>query len=111
MPWNQPLILHRPAGNGTWHVRVVRDGRYAITLRERPAVAQFTLLATEAQLRIGDREKLTQVIPADSTAARFEVDLKQGITEIQTWLNEPDGKTRGAYFIEIEWLAPLKEKP
>lgn len=104
LPWNQPMVSSRNVGNGTWHVRVVRAGRYAITLRERPAVANFTLRATEAQLRIGGREPLTREIPPGSNSIRFELDLTAGPTEIQSWLIEPEGKTRGAYFCEVEWL-------
>jgi arylsulfatase A-like enzyme len=106
LPWNQPMVANRNVGNGTWHVRVVRAGRYAITLRERPAVANFTLSATQARLRIGDREKLTREIPPGSTSVRFELDLPAGPNEIQSWLIEPDGQSRGAYFAEVEWLAP-----
>jgi arylsulfatase A-like enzyme len=109
LPWNQPMVTNRNVGNGTWHVRVVRAGRYAITLRERPEVANFTLRATEARLRIGDREQLTREIPPDSTAVRFEVDLPEGPIEIQSWLIEPEGKTRGAYFAEVEWLDAGKD--
>jgi len=109
LPWNQPMVANRNIGNGTWHVRVVRAGRYAITLRERPAVANFTLRTTEAQLQIGDAEKLTREIPPDSTSIRFDLDLPAGENRIKTWLIEPDGTTRGAYFAEVEFLTKTED--
>jgi arylsulfatase A-like enzyme len=103
-PWNQPHVERRPIGNGTWHVRVVCGGRYAFTLRERPAVAAFPLRASEAQLQIGDQEKLSKQVPQDATGVRFELDLAAGETRIKTWLIEPEGKNRGAYFVDVEHL-------
>jgi arylsulfatase A-like enzyme len=104
-PWNQPHVSRRPVANGTWYVQVVRGGRYAITLRERPSVAAFPLEANEAQLQIGVREKLSQAVEGDATGARFELDLPAGETSIKTWLIEPDGKTRGAYYVDVEYLS------
>ncbi len=107
-PWNQPSITARTVANGTWYVNVVRSGRYALTLRERPAIAAFSLLANEAQLQIGDREKLSKDVEKDATSVRFEIDLIAGETAIKTWLNEPDGKTRGAYYVEVEYLTEAR---
>lgn len=110
LPWNQPMISARNIGNGSWHVRVVRGGRYALTLRERPAIAAFPLRASEAQLQIGEQEKLSQEVPKDATGVRFELNLPAGKNRIKTWLIEPEGKTRGAYFVEVERL-PASKKP
>jgi arylsulfatase B len=106
-PWNQPHISRRPVGNGTWHVHAARAGRYALTLRERPAVAGFPLTATTAKLRITGREDLSQPVPEGATGVRFEVGLPEGRTQIKTWLDEKDGVSRGAYFVEVEYLTGL----
>lgn len=103
-PWNQPSITARVVANGTWHVNVVRSGRYAITLRERPASAAFPLSAKEAQLQIGDQDKLNRQIPKETTGVRFEIDLTAGEKPIKTWLIEADGETRGAYYVDVEYL-------
>ena len=103
-PWNQPHVRNRQQGNGTWNVRVARTGRYALTLRERPAVARFPLAATEAKLRVGEMEPLTLDVPPDATGARFELNLTAGETQVRTWLVEEDGTSRGAYFVDVEYL-------
>jgi arylsulfatase A-like enzyme len=103
-PWNQPHILRRPVGNGTWHVHTARAGRYALTLRERPAAAGFPLTATTAKLRITGMEDLSQPVPEAATGVRFEVELPEGRTQIKTWLEEKDGVSRGAYFVDAEHL-------
>ena len=105
LPWNQPDIRRRAVANGTWYVRVARSGRYAFTLRERPAVAAFPLPATEARLQIGDHEPLRKEVPADVTGVRFELPLEAGDSRIKTWLIEPDGTTRGAYYVDVEYLS------
>jgi len=103
-PWNQPEISKRAVANGTWNVRVARDGRYALTLRERPAGAAFPIRATKAQLQIADHDKLLKAVEEDATGARFEVNFAAGESRIKTWLIEPDGTTRGAYFVDVEYL-------
>jgi hypothetical protein len=105
-PWNQPHVVRRMVGNGTWHVHVARAGRYALTLRERPAIADFPLTAATAKLRITGMEELSQAVPNGATGVRFEVDLAEGRTQMKTWLDEADGKSRGAYFVDVEFLDP-----
>ena len=48
------MIAERPQTNGFWAIEVERAGRYQITLRERPAVAQFALPPGSARLKVGD---------------------------------------------------------
>lgn len=103
-PWNQTHVSSRQIGNGTWHVHAARAGRYALTLRERPAVANFPLTAITAKLRITGMEDLSQPVPEGVTGVRFEVDLPKGRTHIKTWLEEQDGVSRGAYFVDVEYL-------
>lgn len=101
-PWNQPHILDRPKINGLWSIRVAESGRYLITLRERPKVADFPLTASEARIRIGDVIDEKHTIEEGATEVRFEVELKAGDKDLQTWLIENDGSSRGAYFVEVE---------
>ena len=104
IPWNQPHVLQRPATNGPWHVRVARDGRYAFTLRERPEIAGFPLTAAHARLRIGGQVDEVKSVPANATEVRVEAELEAGDMEIKSWLVDPDGATRGAYFVEVHFL-------
>jgi len=104
-PWNQPGVVNRIVGNGSWNVRVARNGRYAVTLRERPAVAEFPLRAETAMLQIGGGERLTRKVDEGATGVIFEVMLEQGDMEVRTWLEEAGGKIRGAYYVDVEQLA------
>jgi len=104
-PWNQPMIVERPLQNGPWQVRVARAGTYAFTLRERPEAAAFPLTATKARLKIGDKVDETRAVEPGSTSVRFKVDLPAADRVIQTWLIEPGGESRGAYFVTAERLA------
>ncbi len=104
LPWNQPQVRQRPLSNGPWRIRVARAGRYAFVLRERPEVAEFPLTATEARLRIGDLVDERQTVPPDATGVRFEVRLPAGDMELQTWLIESDQTSRGAYYVQADYL-------
>lgn len=104
LPWNQPHVHQRPLSNGPWRIRAARAGRYAFVLRERPEVAEFPLTATEARLRIGDLVDERQAVPPDATGVRFEVRLPAGDMELQTWLIESDQTSRGAYYVQADYL-------
>jgi len=103
IPWNQPHILERPESNGPWQVRVVKEGRYTFVLRERPEIAGFPLTAASARLRIGDQFNEVKQVPNGTTQVSFEVVLESGDMAIQTWLMDPDGETRGAYYVEAQY--------
>jgi len=111
IPWNQPHVEARPLSNGPWQIRVARGGRYVFTLRERPEIAEFPLTAVQARLRIGSGVDETKAVPAGAAGVRFEVDLPPGDTEMQTWLIEPDGTSRGAYYVEALYQEPPRGKP
>jgi arylsulfatase A-like enzyme len=101
IPWNQPMVRRSPAANGWWAVEVLRDGRYEITLRMRPAYVEHRLKGGTARLKIGDVEQ-TQPVESGAAAVTFTVELKAGPARLQTWLDEPDGTSRGAFFIDVE---------
>lgn len=106
LPWNQPFVEARMKSNGPWRVRVERPGRYAFVLRERPESAGFPLTAAEARLRVGDRIDERKPVEPGATGSLFEVDLAAGEAEVMTWLIEPDGSSRGAYYVEVRHLGP-----
>jgi len=102
-PWNQNHIRSGTVANGWWAVDVLRDGKYEITLRRWPNGLDQPIEATEARLKIGELEQKQSLAP-DATSAIFEGQLKKGQTRMQTWLTGTDGKTRGAYFVEVRFL-------
>ncbi len=100
-PWNQPHILNRPEKNGPWRVRITEPGKYIFVLRERPEVANFPLTAKEARLLIGDQFDEKMKVPSGASGVQFECELQAGDANIQTWLVDKDGTSRGAYFVEV----------
>jgi len=55
--------------------------------------------ATKARIRVGEIEK-EQVVEASSPGATFELDLKAGEYDLQTWLSS-GRKERGALFVYV----------
>lgn len=103
VPWNQNHIRSGLMSNGPWMVQVVRGGKYKITLRRWPSERPGPIEAVTAKLKIGGNEVEKKVSP-DAESVTFEVELKAGDTELQSWLTTPKGKTRGAYYAEVERL-------
>lgn len=103
VPWNQGAIQRDPPANGYWSVEIEQAGRYAFTLRSRPAGVDHPLSAERARVRIGDVEAQADVSAEDS-AVTLTVDLQAGPAKLQTWLEPDGGPSRGAYFVTVERL-------
>ena len=103
VPWNQQAVERDPPANGYWSVEIEQGGRYAITLRSRPAGVNHRLSAERARVRIGDIEAEAGVSVEDSTVT-LSVDLPAGPATLQTWLESDGGRSRGAYFVTVERL-------
>ena len=101
VPWNQRMIARDPQANGFWAVHVARAGRYRFTLRARPDGVPYRFQAGTARLRIGQGE-VSAPIRAGSDRVVLEATVPEGDARLQTWLEEADGRSRGAYFVEVE---------
>ena len=86
---------------GKWMVEVAQSGRYELTLRQLPREADFVIQAVEARLKVGQVDK-TRVIPNGATAVKFAVELSAGPQSLQTWFTEAGGKSRGAFYVEVQ---------
>jgi arylsulfatase A-like enzyme len=102
-PWNQRMIRAGQPTNGPWAVEVAKDGKYEIVVSRWPEFTKLPMDATNVRLSIQDQEQSKKVASTDTTA-RFEIDLKQGQTMLQTYLDSKDGKKRGAYFAYVRRL-------
>ncbi len=108
-PWNSGHINRGPNRNqnGVWAVTVVKDGTYCFELRHFPREANRAMGLSHARIKLGEvvREK-----PIAKTAAfaTFELDLKAGKYDLQTWLNSVSDKPVdfGALFVYVS----VKEK-
>lgn len=102
-PSGQEMLVRKVASNGFWALEVARAGTYEITLRQRPAEADFPVEAVSARVKVGDTD-LNKEVPAGATGVTFRAELKAGKTRLQTWLTDKGGATRGAYYVEMKYL-------
>ncbi len=102
-PWNFSEIHQLKRITGPWHVDVTRAGRYRITLRQFPKIANKPVKAVKAKLRIAGIEK-EQLVRAGTRGVTFDLNLPNGPTTLETWLYDENNEAGGAYFTEVEWL-------
>ncbi len=103
-PWNQGMVRRAPMTNGFWAVDVEREGLYEFVLRTLPASEAKPLTARSARLAIGETE-VTATVPAGASAVTLRARAAAGPQKLQTWLTDPNGKSRGAYFVEVRPIA------
>ncbi|MCK5943017.1 MAG: arylsulfatase [Planctomycetes bacterium] len=102
-PWHQNHVRNGFVGNGPWAVRVVKPGRYRITLRRWPEALDRAMDCVHASIALGDVEAATELAPTDRSAS-FEVELAAGPAMLATTLRRQDGKEHGAYFAQVQRL-------
>jgi arylsulfatase A-like enzyme len=109
-PWNFSAIRKLPKVTGPWFVDVKIAGRYRFTLRQYPIQADKPVVATRARIRIAGKE-MASPVKKDTRGVVFELDLPAGKTQLLTDLYDEKGRSGGAYFTEVEHLAPTLAKP
>jgi len=102
-PWNFNTISKRPKVTGPWMLEIKKAGRYRITLRQFPEVADKVVVAEHAKIEIAGQTH-QQPVEAGSKSVLFEVDLPAGPTQLVTYLFDKDGKAGGAYFTQLQSL-------
>lgn len=131
VPYNQQHVRNAMVANGFWDLWVEREGLYAIELRRWPREAdavideavqlgildpnrhstlfklyQLPTIKTDvvlARIKVGAYDKTVDVNPGQK-AVKFEVPLKPGKVNLQSWFTDRDGIERGAYYIYIQYL-------
>jgi arylsulfatase A-like enzyme len=108
-PWNQSGqngVETDPLVNGWWAVKVARAGKYQLILRMRPEGTEHKIPAGEARVKIGDKEGSVKVAEG-ATSATIALELEPtDHVQLQTWLTQADGKSRGAYYTTVRRLEP-----
>lgn len=102
VPWDQSVVRQMPLANGSWAIEVAHAGTYRFTLRHQPAEAKKELQANRARVKVGDQEA-SVAVAAGSEAVQLQMELKAGLSRLQTWLDGPQG-SRGAFYVEVERL-------
>ena len=108
-PWNSSSFKGtNREQNGAWAVTIVKDGTYSFELRRYPREADKAIGVTHARIRLGEvvREKQIEEIARFAT---FELNLKAGDYDLQTWLNSGSGLNSdtgkhnyGALFVYVD---------
>jgi len=124
-PWHQGHIRTGLIGNGYLVLDVATAGNYEFSLRRWPLETGLALNAslpegepvpggipqpagvsiqfTKAVIKAGEIEQSKEVDP-DAQDIRFTFDLEPGEFHLQTWLEDNEGNTRGAYYIYVTKL-------
>lgn len=122
---NQENIRGCVMDSGTWHVDVVRDGLYNLTMRRWPEESGLGITASapvmqgfdgtfpegtalpvsSAWLRVGDMEQ-TQRVPDAATHVTFRMVLRSGAAQIKSWwYDEEENRLAGAYYLTVKRLS------
>ncbi len=99
-PWHQNHIRRGLMLHGEWFVDVQETGRYQIEFCRWPRHLNKAIEAKKATLML-DATSQHQDLKADATKAVFEVSLNKGPLTLRSILTNPDGQTRGAYFVYV----------
>jgi hypothetical protein len=126
-PWNQQMIRGAREMNGLWKIDVAKSGKYRFELRRYPIEADLAitakapngdtlpdgkvyyksskaLMATNARLKVAGFDE-TKPVKSSDKGITFEVNLKKGHTDMQTWFTgKTIKKTTGAYYVYITKL-------
>jgi arylsulfatase A-like enzyme len=103
-PSGQDMVRQAVDANGFWAIDVRKTGMYELTLRQRPAEANYSVEAATARVEIAGMVQ-TKPVSAGATSVMFRQQLPEGSTRLQTWLTNSDGRTRGAFYVTVERLA------
>ena len=104
IPWNQPHIARDLPGSGTWILEAERPGKYRFTLRRRAPGVDHPLEAKGIKVKLGNEEWNTELLNPSVQKYQFERKLEAGQISLQSWMDCQDGKTRGAYYVTVEYL-------
>ena len=131
IPYSQQHVRAAVEANGFWDLDVAEAGEYKITLRRWPEELDLPIdavvpaadldpekhdvstrlynlpsgavRAKKARLKVGSFDETAAVSPGDKSVS-FQVTLPTGHTNLQTWLTDASGKSRGAYYVYVERL-------
>lgn len=103
--WHQNHIRRGDLLNGPWSVQIEKDGRYEVTLFRWAPYLNQAMEMKHARVEIAGEKKSMDLDPT-ATEATFELDLREGPTQLMTWLTRPDGGVSGAYYTRVRYLGP-----
>lgn len=102
-PWNFGQISKLIPITGPWMVDVQTPGRYRITLRQWPEMANRAIQAVRGKIAIAGVTLESEIEPG-TLGQVFEVELPKGKTQLRTWLFDSKDNAGGAYFTDVELI-------
>ncbi|MBT5708370.1 MAG: arylsulfatase [Verrucomicrobia bacterium] len=136
-PWHQGSVrgalraqedIENATHLGYWAVKVIRDGKYRVSLRRWPAESNVSINAsipsgenvpgaskafrtvpgksidaTHASLRIDGKELETKPVSQDATEVSFLTELKEGSYQLAPVFKLTSGEV-GAYYTVVTWI-------
>lgn len=114
--WNQGMIRQGTECNGYWIIEIAEDGEYEFELQRWPKEEDKAMIAgipgeitdwyhggraidlKTAQIKVGEQEQIQEIDP-DAKSIKFAMNLKSGITRMQTFLTDINDVTLGAYYV------------
>jgi arylsulfatase A-like enzyme len=109
--WNQKAVLNADYYRGFWMVDVIESGTYTVSLRRWPEsvnepILRGTQKAKELRIKgaqLFTEEKLvTMKATSSQNEVRFEVELNDGIQNIQAEFVDSNGEAFSAYYLYIK---------
>ena len=111
--FSQGHVQKLESGKGPWKVTFVNDGKYKVTLSRYPLYTglafnaitkgkkslEFT--ANKARLTIGENTYVKN-IKATDTHVTFEMNVKAGDTDLETWIYSAEDINIPSYFVDVE---------
>jgi hypothetical protein len=104
----QQLIEKDPFTNGFWAVEVQRPGTYQFLLSRRPLESPVPIDSVKASVQVGELKISVDVEPS-AVQVPLTLRLPAGVTKLTTELVAADGKTRGAYFVTVNYLGDVEQ--
>ena len=102
--WHQGMVKRNQPANGFWAIRILKGGRYRITLRARPRHVPYSFAGGSAQVSVNGKAVDTK-FDRGAAAIHLEMNLPAGNAKLQTTIREEGKRRRGAYFVTIKRLA------
>ncbi len=113
--FGQNHVQNLDQGHGPWKVDFLKRGKYRITLSRYPLYTNLpfnerskskknkAFSANKAKVTIGN-QSFEKVVLATDTQVSFELNIKAGEKDLETWIFSEEGITIPAYFVDVELL-------
>jgi len=113
--FSQGHVRDLAKGSGPWKVNFMQSGKYRFTLSRFPLYTKLPFnekvkgkkskefTANLAKITIDNKNYETEVVETD-THVSFEIDVKKGEADLETWILSVEGITIPSYYVDVELI-------